>query len=99
MLVWSRAAAVVDPTRSGLRAGEELDRGGPHRQHGGAARLPTAPELDDSGPVGEVISLWLATAGTGAQLTHRLINRLEDVAFSMAGDPGSPTRRPARPAE
>lgn len=63
------------------------------------AHLPADTELDAWGPVGEVISLWLATADTGAQWTRRLIHRLEEGAFSMADEPGSPTRRPAQPAE
>ncbi|MGV9673930.1 PadR family transcriptional regulator [Nocardia sp. NPDC003482] len=62
------------------------------------AHLPADAELDAWGPVGEVISLWLATADTGARWTHRLIHRLEEGAFSMAGEPGSPTR-PGQPAE
>ncbi|WP_174188437.1 PadR family transcriptional regulator [Nocardia barduliensis] len=62
------------------------------------AHLPADAELDAWGPVGEVISLWLATADTGAQWTQRLIHRLENGAFSMADEPGSPTHRPAQPA-
>ncbi|MFI6041115.1 PadR family transcriptional regulator [Nocardia sp. NPDC051321] len=61
--------------------------------------LPADAELDSWGPVGEVISLWLATADTGAQWTRRLIHRLEAGAFSMAGEPGSPIRRPGQPTE
>ncbi len=63
------------------------------------AYVPADTELDAWGPVGEVLSLWLATADTGAEWTRRLIHRLEKGAFSMAGEPGSPTRRPAPPAE
>lgn len=63
------------------------------------AHLPADTELDAWGPVGEVISLWLASADTGAQWTQRLIHRLEEGAFSMAGEPGSPARRLAQPAD
>ncbi|MET9566921.1 PadR family transcriptional regulator [Streptomyces tauricus] len=63
------------------------------------AHLPADTELDTWGPVGEVISLWLATADTGAQWTRRLIHRLEEGDFSMAGEPGSPSRHPAQPAQ
>lgn len=68
-------------------------------RNGITAHLPADAELDAWGPVGEVISLWLATADTGAQWTRRLIHRLEEGAFNMAGEPGSPTRRPAQSAE
>lgn len=63
------------------------------------AHLPADTELDTWGPVGEVISLWLATADTGAQWTRRLIHRLEEGAFNMAGEPGAPALRPAHPDE
>ncbi|WP_410874555.1 hypothetical protein [Nocardia sp. A7] len=56
-------------------------------------------ELDSWGPVGEVISLWPTTADTDAQWTRRLIHLQEEGAFSMADEPGSPTRRPTQPAE
>ena len=59
------------------------------------AYLPTDTDLGTWGAVGEVLSLWLATADTGAQWTDRLIRRLEQGAFTMAGE--APT--PARPAQ
>jgi DNA-binding PadR family transcriptional regulator len=59
------------------------------------AHLPADADLEIWGPVGEVLALWLTTADTGAQWTHRLIGRLEAGAFIMAGE--DPAR--ARPAE
>lgn len=56
------------------------------------AHLPAGTDLDTWGPVGEVISLWLATADTGAEWTQRLIRRLEMGAFTMAGEPPAPMR-------
>jgi DNA-binding PadR family transcriptional regulator len=54
------------------------------------AHLPAGTDLTTWGPVGEVLSLWLTTAGTGAEWTQRLIRRLEEGAFTMAGeDPAS----------
>lgn len=54
------------------------------------AHVPADTDLDTWGPIGEVLSLWLATADTGAEWTHRLIRRLEAGAFTMAGeDPAS----------
>ena len=50
------------------------------------AHLPADADLDNWGPVGEVVSLWLTTADTGARWTRRLIRRLEDGAFTMAGE-------------
>jgi DNA-binding PadR family transcriptional regulator len=50
------------------------------------AHLPADADLDAWGPVGEVLGLWLSTADTGAQWTHRLIRRLEEGAFTMAGE-------------
>lgn len=50
------------------------------------AHLPDDVDLDAWGPVGEVLSLWLATADTGAQWTQRMIGRLEEGAFTMAGE-------------
>jgi DNA-binding PadR family transcriptional regulator len=50
------------------------------------AHLPADADLDTWGPVGEVVSLWLTTADTGARWTRRLIRRLEDGAFTMAGE-------------
>lgn len=50
------------------------------------AHVPADTDLDTWGPVGEVLSLWLTTAETGAQWTHRLIRRLEEGAFTMEGE-------------
>lgn len=50
------------------------------------AHLPDGTELETWGPVGEVLSLWLATADTGAQWTQRMIGRLEEGAFTMRGE-------------
>jgi DNA-binding PadR family transcriptional regulator len=53
--------------------------------------LPPDADLDTWGPVGEVLSLWLTTADNQAQWTHRMIRRLEEGAFTMAGEhPTSP---------
>jgi DNA-binding PadR family transcriptional regulator len=53
--------------------------------------LPPDADLDTWGPVGEVLSLWLTNADNQAQWTHRLIRRLEEGAFTMAGEhPASP---------
>jgi DNA-binding PadR family transcriptional regulator len=54
------------------------------------AHLPADVDLDTWGPVGEVLGLWLSTADTGAQWTHRLIRRLEAGAFTMAGEDSAP---------
>jgi DNA-binding PadR family transcriptional regulator len=50
------------------------------------AHLPPDSDLDTWGPVGEVIGLWLHTAESRAAWTHRLLRRLEDGAFRMAGE-------------
>lgn len=50
------------------------------------AQLPPGTDLDTWGPVGEVVGLWLHTARSRAEWTHRLIARLEDGAFRMAGE-------------
>ena len=50
------------------------------------AHLPSGTDLDTWGPVGEVLTLWLTTADFGATWTHRLISRLEEGAFTMAGE-------------
>jgi DNA-binding PadR family transcriptional regulator len=50
------------------------------------AGLPAGTDLDTWGPVGEVLNLWLTSADTQAQWTHRLIHRLEHGAFTMAGE-------------
>lgn len=59
------------------------------------AYLPADTDLDTWGAVGEVLSLWLTTADTGAQWTDRLIRRLEQGAFTMAGEAPAP----AQPAQ
>jgi DNA-binding PadR family transcriptional regulator len=56
------------------------------------AHLPAGTDLDDWGAVGEVLSLWLTTADTGAQWTDRLIRRLEQGAFTMAGEAPAPAQ-------
>ncbi|MEW2353679.1 PadR family transcriptional regulator [Spirillospora sp. NPDC029432] len=48
--------------------------------------LPPGTDLDDWGPIGEVVGLWLHTAESRAKWTRRLIRRLEDGAFRMADD-------------
>ncbi|MFI6317831.1 PadR family transcriptional regulator [Nonomuraea sp. NPDC050556] len=50
------------------------------------AHVPQDTDLDAWGPVGEVLSLWLTTAENGALWTQRLIRRLEEGAFTMAGE-------------
>lgn len=50
------------------------------------AHLPPDTDLGSWGPTGEVLSLWLSTADTGAQWTRRLIGRLEAGDFTMAGE-------------
>jgi DNA-binding PadR family transcriptional regulator len=56
------------------------------------AHLPPDTDLDTWGPVGEVLSLWLTNADTHAQWTHRLIRRLEEGAFTMAGEDPAPVQ-------
>jgi DNA-binding PadR family transcriptional regulator len=53
--------------------------------------VPKGTDLDTWGPVGEVLTLWLTTADYGATWTHRLIRRLEEGAFTMAGDSIAPS--------
>lgn len=48
--------------------------------------VPTGIDLDTWGPVGEVLTLWLTTVDDGATWTHRLIRRLEEGDFTMAGE-------------
>ncbi|BDU06965.1 PadR family transcriptional regulator [Nocardia cyriacigeorgica] len=48
--------------------------------------LPPDADLDDWGPVGEVIALWLSTADAGYAWTQRLIRRLNNGDFTMAGE-------------
>ncbi|MBF6435445.1 PadR family transcriptional regulator [Nocardia cyriacigeorgica] len=55
--------------------------------------LPPDTDLDSWGPVGEVTALWLSTADAGAGWTRRLIRRLENGDFTMAGEtPVRPSR-------
>lgn len=51
-----------------------------------AAHVPPDTDLETWGPVGAVLELWLHTAESRAQWTHRLVRRLEDGAFRMAGE-------------
>jgi DNA-binding PadR family transcriptional regulator len=51
-------------------------------------QLPADTDLETWGPVGEVIGLWIHTANSRADWTRRLIRRLEDGAFRMAGEDG-----------
>jgi DNA-binding PadR family transcriptional regulator len=51
-----------------------------------AEYLPPDTDLESWGPVGEVIGLWLHTAESRAEWTHRLLRRLEEGAFRMAGE-------------
>jgi DNA-binding PadR family transcriptional regulator len=51
-----------------------------------AAQLPPDTDLDEWGPVGEVIGLWQHTATSRAEWTRRLLRRLEEGAFQMAGE-------------
>ncbi len=48
--------------------------------------LPPGTDLDTWGPVGEVLGLWIHTADSRSEWTHRLIRRLEDGAYRMAGE-------------
>ncbi|RKT56105.1 PadR family transcriptional regulator [Saccharothrix australiensis] len=48
--------------------------------------LPPDADLDTWGPVGDVIGLWLHTARSRAEWTHRLVRRLEGGAYRMAGE-------------
>ncbi|QXV55808.1 transcriptional regulator [Amycolatopsis sp. TNS106] len=50
------------------------------------AHLPPDADLDSWGPVGEVVGLWLHTAGHRVEWTDRLIRRLEDGVYRMAGE-------------
>lgn len=54
------------------------------------AHVPEGTDLDTWGPVGEVLTLWLTTADYGATWTDRLIRRLEEGAFTMAGESPAP---------
>ncbi|SHF66621.1 PadR family transcriptional regulator [Streptoalloteichus hindustanus] len=48
--------------------------------------LPPGADLSTWGPIGEVVELWLHTARSRAEWTHRLIRRLEEGAFRMADE-------------
>ncbi|GGS36038.1 PadR family transcriptional regulator [Actinokineospora fastidiosa] len=50
------------------------------------AHLPPGADLDTWGPVGDVIGLWLHTADTRRDWTSRLLHRLEQGAYRMAGE-------------
>ncbi|MBM7787726.1 hypothetical protein [Tenggerimyces flavus] len=45
-----------------------------------------AGDLEQWGPVGEVLGLWQHTAETRAEWTRRLIDRLEGGAYVMADE-------------
>ncbi|MCP2262552.1 transcriptional regulator, PadR family [Streptoalloteichus tenebrarius] len=72
-------AEAVDLLRRRARAMDEWRRSI-------TTHLPPDANLDEWGPVGEVVSLWLHTAESRAEWTHRLIRRLEAGAFRMAGE-------------
>jgi DNA-binding PadR family transcriptional regulator len=74
------------PREQALRMLRERARAMHQWRTGITAHLPPDTDLDTWGPVGEVLLLWLTTADTGAGWTHRLIRRLEDGAFTMAGE-------------
>ncbi|MBL1076313.1 PadR family transcriptional regulator [Nocardia sp. 2] len=48
--------------------------------------LPPGTDLEEWGPVGAVLGLWLDTADSRARWTRGLIKRLEGGAFTMADD-------------
>lgn len=50
------------------------------------AHLPPGSDLDEWGPVGEVVRLWLETAESRLRWTERLVERLEGGDFRMADD-------------
>nr|WP_232319961.1 PadR family transcriptional regulator [Herbidospora daliensis] len=50
------------------------------------SHLPPGSDLEEWGPTGAVIDLWLHTADSRAAWTERLIARLEKGAFRMAGE-------------
>lgn len=52
--------------------------------------VPPGTDLDTWGPVGEVLGLWIHTADSRADWTRRLIDRLEQGAFQMAGEQAGP---------
>ena len=48
--------------------------------------------------VRELFGLWEATAAGGSEWTRGLVARLEDGAYPMAGEPGSPGRAGSWPS-
>ena len=66
-----------------------------------AAALPLDADLGTWGPVGEVIGLWQHTAESRSEWTRRLIRRLEEGAYRMAGEEAQGARRgcPAGPRD
>lgn len=51
-----------------------------------AAHVPRDVNLQEWGPVGEVVTLWLHTARSRAEWTRQLIGRLERGLYRMADD-------------
>jgi DNA-binding PadR family transcriptional regulator len=51
-----------------------------------AAHVPRGTNLEQWGPVGEVVTLWLHTAQSRADWTRQLIARLERGLYRMADD-------------
>ena len=51
-----------------------------------AAHVPRGTKLEQWGPVGEVVTLWLHTARSRAEWTRQLIGRLERGLYRMADD-------------
>ena len=51
-----------------------------------SSHVPPRTNLEEWGPVGEVVSLWLHTAQTRAEWTRQLIDRLERGSYRMADD-------------
>ena len=51
-----------------------------------AAHVPRGTNLEEWGPVGEVVTLWLHTAQSRADWTRQLIGRLERGLYRMADD-------------
>ena len=51
-----------------------------------AEHVPRGTNLEEWGPVGEVVSLWLHTAQSRAEWTRQLIGRLERGLYRMADD-------------
>lgn len=51
-----------------------------------AEHVPRGTNLEEWGPVGEVVTLWLHTAQSRAEWTRQLIGRLERGLYRMADD-------------